>query len=107
MDSSDRDKLRKRLKKEDAFVAGIPSITGRAHASILQNNVIDLYERYFDEEDNDVHASEPPSTKTAAVFRSPPLFSLHVAVVELVWHCVWVCRYTMYVWLLRHSLLIT
>jgi len=71
MDLSERDKLRKRLKKDDLYLHGVPSIAMRASHTVNQNNVIDMYEKYFDEEDKGVHISEPPSTKTAAVFRDP------------------------------------
>jgi hypothetical protein len=43
-------RLRKRLKKDDLYLQGVPSIAMRASHTVNQNNVIDMYEKYFDEE---------------------------------------------------------
>jgi dynein intermediate chain 2 len=73
MERQDRDKKRNAKKKKDNenYSIGVPELSRKAEDVIRQNNVIDLYEKYFDSEDPGVVVEEPPSTKTAAVLRDP------------------------------------
>jgi len=82
-DAKQRDGRRKRLR-EECYTKSVPMITGRALETVQSNNFIDLYERYFDEEDPAVEATEPPSCKTAAVFRDP--YPVHREANCLSWH---------------------
>lgn len=72
MNEIERDKNRKTIiRKDENYVNGVKVLVDRGTKSIQQNQVIDMYEKYFDEEEKGVHATEAPSTKTSAVFRDP------------------------------------
>lgn len=64
-------RFRKKAEKAPEFVQQVTSAGGLIEHAIKQNNAIDIYEDYFDEESENVSTMEPPSIKNISVFRDP------------------------------------
>jgi dynein intermediate chain 2 len=63
-------KFKKRLDKDPNFLASVQSLTKQVVPSLEQNNTIDLFEHYFEDEECD-HLQESLSLKTVALFKDP------------------------------------
>jgi len=74
----DRQRYLRRIKNDGNYQTSVMNLLKTAEAATAQNNTIDLFEDYFDEEDIEQpelepvqYSSEPPSCRTVAVFRDP------------------------------------
>lgn len=74
----DRQRYLRRIKNDINYQNSVMSLLKSAETATAQNNCIDLFEDYFDEEDIEQpelepvqYSSEPPSCRTVAVFRDP------------------------------------
>eukprot|EP01006_Ploeotia_vitrea_P024733 TRINITY_DN57536_c0_g1_i1.p1 TRINITY_DN57536_c0_g1~~TRINITY_DN57536_c0_g1_i1.p1 ORF type:complete len:596 (-),score=63.12 TRINITY_DN57536_c0_g1_i1:221-2008(-) len=63
-------KFTKKAEREEGYLTACKSLVEPAERYIKQNNAIDIYESYFEEETID-HSSEPPSARTITVFGDP------------------------------------
>lgn len=63
-------RFRKKVEKEEHYVAAIQQLGNVMEHCIKQNNAIDIYEEYFDQMEIET-TEEPPSAKTINVFRDP------------------------------------
>lgn len=79
----DRQRMLRRIKNDVGYQNSVCNLIKTAELAIQQNNTIDLYEDYF-LEDNEEHASDPPSCKTVSVFRDPN--EIKRAATKISWH---------------------
>ena len=63
-------RYRKKIEKDEEYVATIAALGAEVEDLIKQNNAIDIYEEYFAGSQAD-HSSEQPYAKTLTVFRDP------------------------------------
>ncbi|XP_050391535.1 dynein intermediate chain 3, ciliary [Patella vulgata] len=63
-------RYRKKVEKDEMYIATIQQLGSVMEHCIKQNNAIDIYEEYFEDVDVD-HVDETPSAKTINVFRDP------------------------------------
>lgn len=63
-------RYRKKVEKDEDYIAAIAQLGGQVEELIKQNNAIDIYEEYFEGEVMD-HSSEQPYAKTLTVLRDP------------------------------------
>lgn len=79
----DRQRYLRRLQNEPIYLNAIGYLTKGSEDTIQDNNTIDLFEEYF--QDNvENHARDPPSCKTVAVFKDPN--KVHRAANKISWH---------------------
>lgn len=64
-------RYRKKVEKDEDYIAAIAQLGGQVEELIKQNNAIDIYEEYFNSGEVVDHSSEQPYTKTLTVFRDP------------------------------------
>ena len=70
-DLDDKTKYRKKVEREESYVATARELVERHVEKVLkQNNAIDIFEEYFVEPTIDL-ASGPPSAKSVTVFQDP------------------------------------
>jgi len=63
-------RYRKKVEKDEDYIAAIAQLGAQVEELIKQNNAIDIYEEYFQGAVVD-HSSEQPFAKTLTVFRDP------------------------------------
>jgi len=69
---TDRQRYLRRVINEPNFQPTIQHLTKIAESCVLQNNTIDLFEDYYDDEEYELpFVVQPHSVKTLAVFRDP------------------------------------
>ncbi|XP_038613256.1 dynein intermediate chain 2, axonemal [Tachyglossus aculeatus] len=64
-------RFRKKVEKDENYVNSIVHLGSVMERCIKQNNAIDIYQEYFEEDDADEVTQEAPSAKTINVFRDP------------------------------------
>jgi dynein intermediate chain 2 len=69
-EQSDVSRFRKKAEKNESYQSAMKTLGPIAQRYMRQNNTVDIYEKYFDDNELD-YCSEPPSAKGLAVFRDP------------------------------------
>ncbi|XP_023986002.2 dynein axonemal intermediate chain 2 [Physeter macrocephalus] len=64
-------RFRKKVEKDENYINTITQLGSIMEHCIKQNNAIDIYQEYFDDEDAVEVMEEAPSAKTVNVFRDP------------------------------------
>ena len=66
-------RYRKKVEKDEEYIKQVKTLGEDVEGSIMQNLSIDIYETYFDQDDDaaEGHASDKPSAKTLAAFKDP------------------------------------
>ncbi|KAM9597379.1 dynein axonemal intermediate chain 2 [Trichechus inunguis] len=77
-------RFRKKVEKDENYINTITQLGSIMEHCIKQNNAIDIYEEYFDDEDPVEVTDEAPSAKTINVFRDPQ--DIKRAATHLSWH---------------------
>ncbi|XP_077019839.1 dynein axonemal intermediate chain 2 [Tamandua tetradactyla] len=77
-------RFRKKVEKDENYVNAIMQLGSIMEHCLKQNNAIDIYEEYFDDEDAVEVTEEAPSAKTINVFRDPQ--DIKRAATHLSWH---------------------
>lgn len=67
---SDTQRFRKKAEKDDEYKASVKSLCPITKQCMKQNNTVDIYQEYFEDETGD-YSSEPPSAKGLGVLRDP------------------------------------
>jgi len=82
-EQSDVTRFRKKAEKDEPYLSAMRALAPIAERCMKQNNTVDVYEQYF-ENDTFEHCSEPPSAKGLAVFRDPSPIKRSVTSID--WH---------------------
>ncbi|XP_041867914.1 dynein intermediate chain 2, axonemal isoform X2 [Melanotaenia boesemani] len=77
-------RFRKKVEKDEGYLNSIMQLGSVMEHCIKQNNAIDIYQQYFDDEEEVEESQETPSAKTINVFRDPN--ELKRSVTGLSWH---------------------
>nr|XP_025046201.1 dynein intermediate chain 2, axonemal [Pelodiscus sinensis] len=77
-------RFRKKVEKDENYINTIMQLGSLMEHCIKQNNAIDIYEEYFEDEETADIADEPPSAKTITVFRDPNVIKRTAT--HLSWH---------------------
>ncbi|XP_062331286.1 dynein axonemal intermediate chain 2 [Osmerus eperlanus] len=64
-------RFRKKVEKDEFYVNTIMQLGSQMEHCIKQNNAIDIYQEYFEDEEVVENSEEQPSAKTINVFRDP------------------------------------
>lgn len=64
-------RYRKKVEKDENYINTVLQLGSLMEHCIKQNNAIDIYQQYFEEEEVSESAEEHPSAKTINVFRDP------------------------------------
>ncbi|XP_047403737.1 dynein axonemal intermediate chain 2 isoform X2 [Sciurus carolinensis] len=64
-------RFRKKVEKDENYINAIMQLGSIMEHCIKQNNAIDIYQEYFDDEEEVEVTEEAPSAKTINVFRDP------------------------------------
>ncbi|KAL0983885.1 hypothetical protein UPYG_G00134340 [Umbra pygmaea] len=64
-------RFRKKVEKDEHYVSTIIQLGNNMEHCIRQNNAINIYQEYFEEEELEEEPEEHPSAKTINVFRDP------------------------------------
>ncbi|CBY38589.1 unnamed protein product [Oikopleura dioica] len=64
-------RYRKKVEKDEAYIQTILKLASIAEDVIRSNNAIDIYEDYFNEEEDDTDYDATPRARTVNVFRDP------------------------------------
>lgn len=93
---SDVARFRKRVEKSEEFEYAMKLLVPRVEKCLLQNNTVDIYEEYFQDEEIN-HYSEPPFAMGLAVFRDPsPVTRSATSVNWQVSGSLFTCRHYLY-----------
>ncbi|XP_049625909.1 LOW QUALITY PROTEIN: dynein axonemal intermediate chain 2 [Suncus etruscus] len=77
-------RFRKKVEKDENYINTIMQLGSIMEHCIKQNNAIDIYQEYFDDEDSAEVMEEAPSAKTINVFRDPQ--EIKRSATHLSWH---------------------
>ncbi|XP_073739247.1 dynein axonemal intermediate chain 2 isoform X2 [Callorhinus ursinus] len=77
-------RFRKKVEKDENYINAIMQLGSIMEHCIKQNNAIDIYQEYFDDEDAVEVTEEAPSAKTINVFRDPQ--EIKRSATHLSWH---------------------
>ncbi|XP_048346503.1 dynein axonemal intermediate chain 2 [Sphaerodactylus townsendi] len=77
-------RFRKKVEKDENYINVITQLGSLMDHCIKQNNAINIYEEYFEEEEAAGITDEPPSAKTINVFRDPNIVKRTAT--HLSWH---------------------
>ncbi|XP_053552306.1 dynein axonemal intermediate chain 2 [Bombina bombina] len=77
-------RYRKKVEKDENYVNTILQLGSVMEHCIKQNNAVDIYEEYFEEEEELAGTDEAPSAKTINVFRDPN--EIKRTATHLSWH---------------------
>lgn len=69
-EASDVTRFRKKAEKDESYLSAMRTLVPIVDRCMKQNNTVDVYEQYFEDEVFE-HCSGPPSAKGLAVFRDP------------------------------------
>ena len=69
-EQADTQRFRKKAEKDDEFKASVKNLCPITQQCMRQNNTVDIYQDYFEDETGD-YSSEPPSAKGLGVLRDP------------------------------------
>ncbi|XP_054614030.1 dynein axonemal intermediate chain 2-like isoform X1 [Dunckerocampus dactyliophorus] len=64
-------RFRKKVEKDEGYLNSIMHLGGIIGHCVGQNNAVDIYQKYFENEELQDEIQEPPSAKTINVFRDP------------------------------------
>nr|XP_057917393.1 dynein axonemal intermediate chain 2-like [Doryrhamphus excisus] len=64
-------RFRKKVEKDEGYLTSIMQLGGVIGHCVGQNNAVDIYQEYFENDDLENEIQEPPSAKTINVFRDP------------------------------------
>jgi len=70
-EQTDVKRYRKKVEKDEEFQFAMKTLVPRVQRCMKQNNTVNIYEEYFQEDNDTDHCSEPPFAKGLAVFRDP------------------------------------
>ncbi|KAM4824546.1 dynein axonemal intermediate chain 2 [Urocitellus parryii] len=77
-------RFRKKVEKDENYINAIMQLGSIMEHCIKQNNAIDIYQEYFDDEEEVEVTEEAPSAKTINVFRDPQ--DIKRAATHVSWH---------------------
>ncbi|EDL34441.1 dynein axonemal intermediate chain 2 isoform X1 [Mus musculus] len=77
-------RFRKKVEKDENYINAVMQLGSIMEHCIKQNNAIDIYEEYFDDEEAVEVTEEAPSAKTINVFRDPQ--EIKRTATHLSWH---------------------
>ncbi|XP_071770928.2 dynein axonemal intermediate chain 2-like [Centroberyx gerrardi] len=77
-------RFRKKVEKDENYVNSVLQLGSIMEHCIKQNNAVDIYQEYFEDEEVVEEAQEQPSAKTINVFRDPN--EVKRTVTGLSWH---------------------
>ncbi|KAM9839088.1 dynein axonemal intermediate chain 2 [Aulostomus maculatus] len=77
-------RFRKKVEKDESYINSILQLGSAMEHCIKQNNAVDIYQEYFEDEEEVEESEEPPFAKTINVFRDPNQVRRTVA--GLSWH---------------------
>ncbi|XP_058559687.1 dynein axonemal intermediate chain 2 isoform X1 [Neofelis nebulosa] len=77
-------RFRKKVEKDENYINAITQLGSIMEHCIKQNNAIDIYQEYFDDEDAVEVTDEAPSAKTINVLRDPQVIKRSAT--HLSWH---------------------
>uniref|UniRef100_A0A7N6FGR4 Dynein, axonemal, intermediate chain 2b n=2 Tax=Anabas testudineus TaxID=64144 RepID=A0A7N6FGR4_ANATE len=77
-------RFRKKVEKDEGYMNSILQLGSIMEHCIRQNNAVDIYQLYFEDEEEVEESLEPPSAKTINVFRDPN--EVKRTVTGLSWH---------------------
>ncbi|KAM9342518.1 dynein axonemal intermediate chain 2 [Pholidichthys leucotaenia] len=77
-------RFRKKVEKEEGYINSILQLGSIMEHCIRQNNAVDIYEEYFEDEEEVEEIQEPPYAKTINIFRDPN--KIKRTVTGLSWH---------------------
>uniref|UniRef100_A0ABI8ABA9 Dynein axonemal intermediate chain 2 n=1 Tax=Felis catus TaxID=9685 RepID=A0ABI8ABA9_FELCA len=77
-------RFRKKVEKDENYINAITQLGSIMEHCIKQNNAIDIYQEYFDDEDAVEVTDEAPSAKTINVLRDPQ--EIKRSATHLSWH---------------------
>ncbi|XP_077593361.1 dynein axonemal intermediate chain 2 [Stigmatopora nigra] len=77
-------RFRKKVEKEESYLNSIVQLGDVIGRCVGQNTAVDIYQKYFEEQDQGDEIQEPPSAKTINVFREPNQFKRTVSFLS--WH---------------------
>ncbi|XP_044028014.1 dynein axonemal intermediate chain 2 isoform X1 [Siniperca chuatsi] len=77
-------RFRKKVEKDESYINSILQLGSVMEHCIRQNNSVDIYQEYFEDEEEVEENQEPPSAKTINVFRDPN--EVKRTVTGLSWH---------------------
>ncbi|XP_074543645.1 dynein axonemal intermediate chain 2-like [Halichoeres trimaculatus] len=77
-------RFRKKVEKDEGYMNSILQLGSVTEHCIRQNNAIDIYQGYFEDQDQVEEIQDPPSAKTINVFRDPN--EVKRTVTGLSWH---------------------
>ncbi|XP_004564470.3 dynein axonemal intermediate chain 2 isoform X1 [Maylandia zebra] len=64
-------RVRKKVEKDESFINSVLQLGSVMEHCIRQNNAVDIYQEYFEDEEVVEEIQEPPSAKTVNIFRDP------------------------------------
>ncbi|XP_059183664.1 dynein axonemal intermediate chain 2-like [Centropristis striata] len=64
-------RFRKKVEKDESYINSILQLGSVMEHCIRQNNAVDIYQEYFEDEEEVEENQEPPSAKTINVYRDP------------------------------------
>jgi len=70
-EQTDVKRYRKKVEKDEEFQFAMKTLVPRVQRCMKQNNTVNIYEEYFQEDNDTDHCSESPFAKGLAVFRDP------------------------------------
>jgi dynein intermediate chain 2 len=85
----ERQRIVRRIKNDTQYQSAVVGLVATVEDVIKENNQIDLYEEYFQEEEGETHDVDPPNSKTLAVLRDPKFDSgaaCKRTVTKIRWH---------------------
>jgi dynein intermediate chain 2 len=82
-EQSDVSRFRKKAEKNESYQHAMRTLGPIVQKYMKQNNTVDIYEKYFDDNDGE-YCSEPPSAKALGVFRDPSFIKRSVTSIN--WH---------------------
>ncbi|KAJ8390760.1 hypothetical protein AAFF_G00101400 [Aldrovandia affinis] len=77
-------RYRKKVEKDENYVNTIMQLGSHMEHCIKQNNAIDIYQEYFEEDEEMEECEEQPSAKTINIFRDPN--EIKRTATSLSWH---------------------
>ncbi|CAJ1054150.1 dynein intermediate chain 2%2C axonemal isoform X1 [Xyrichtys novacula] len=77
-------RFRKKVEKDEVYINSVLQLGSIMEHCIRQNNAVDIYREYFEDEDEVEENQEPPSAKTINVFSDPN--ELRRTITDLSWH---------------------
>ncbi|XP_035038202.1 dynein axonemal intermediate chain 2-like [Hippoglossus stenolepis] len=77
-------RFRKKVEKDESYINSVLQLASVMEHCIRQNNAVDIYQEYLEDEEEVEGSQEPPSAKTIYVFRDPN--EVKRTITGLSWH---------------------